>query len=183
MSDEQSPYAPPSAELTDTSSDEARAQITREEYINHEASIRSVGLLYYLAAVGGLLGGIGMLVAAPASEESVMVGIAVVYLALGVVMAFVGRGVRKLRRWVKIPVGFLSAIGLLGIPIGTLINGYILYLVFGKKGRFVFSDEYQAIIEQTPHIKYRTSIVIWLLLIIIFVGIVAAILIPLFAGT
>jgi hypothetical protein len=45
-----------------------------------------------------------------------------------------------------------------------LINGYILYLVFSQKGKTVFSDEYQAVIQQTPHIKYRTSIIIWILL-------------------
>jgi hypothetical protein len=43
----------------------------------------------------------------------------------------------------------------------------------------VFSDEYQAVIRQTPHIKYRTSIVVWicfgLLLLLLGAGILAAI--------
>ena len=43
----------------------------------------------------------------------------------------------------------------------------------------VFSDEYRAVIEQTPHIKYRTSIIVWivlgLLLLLIVFGIIGAI--------
>ena len=58
----------------------------------------------------------------------------------------------------------LSAIGLLGFPIGTLINGYILYLFLSKKGRTIFAPAYQDVIAATPHVKYRTSIVIWIFL-------------------
>jgi hypothetical protein len=47
----------------------------------------------------------------------------------------------------------LSGIGLLGFPIGTLINGYILYLFLSKKGRTVFAPEYQEVIEATPHVS------------------------------
>jgi len=37
----------------------------------------------------------------------------------------------------------------------------------------VFSEEYRAVIEQTPHIKYRTSIVVWVLLglVLLFIAI------------
>jgi hypothetical protein len=91
----------------------------------------------------------------------------------------VGTGLRRLKRWARIPVGILSGIGLIGFPLGTIINAYILYLVFGKKGVTVFSDEYRLVIEQTPHIKYKTSIVVWiflgLVLLLIVAGLVAAI--------
>jgi len=53
---------------------------------------------------------------------------------------------------------------LIGFPIGTLIHGYILYLYWGTKGRKVFSPEYKQIIAGTPHVKYKTSIIIWILL-------------------
>jgi hypothetical protein len=72
----------------------------------------------------------------------------------------------------------LSGVGLLGFPVGTLINGYILFLLFGRKGKTVFSEEYQVVIEQTPHIKYRTPLVVWILLgLVLFVigaGLIAA---------
>ncbi len=43
----------------------------------------------------------------------------------------------------------------------------------------IFSDEYNEIIRQTPEMKYRTSIVVWiflgLLLLLFAVGVIAAI--------
>ena len=49
----------------------------------------------------------------------------------------------------------------------------------GKKGNVVFSDEYQHVIEQTPHIVYKTSIIAWiflfLLIALIGFGLVAAV--------
>ena len=39
----------------------------------------------------------------------------------------------------------------------AIIPSYILFLLLSKKGSMVFSPEYQAIIERTPHIQYRTS--------------------------
>ena len=83
-----------------------------------------------------------------------------------------------MKKWARIPTGILSGIGLLAFPIGTLINAYVLYLIFSAKGKMVFSDEYRAVIEQTPHIKYRTSIIVWivlgLLLLLIAFGIFGA---------
>jgi len=102
-----------------------------------------------------------------------------VLLVMGTGLIWVGTGLRRLRKWARIPTGILSGIGLLGFPLGTLINGYILYLIFSQKGKTVFSEDYRAVIEQTPHIKYRTSIVVWVLLglvlLLIGVGIIAMI--------
>ena len=68
----------------------------------------------------------------------------------------------------------LAGFGLLGFPIGTLINAYILYLFLSKKGRTIYSPEYQEVIAATPHVKYRTSIVVWILLALVVVLIAAA---------
>ncbi len=98
-------------------------------------------------------------------------------LALGIAQFIVGAAVRKLKLWSRIGVGILSGIGLLGFPIGTLISGYILFLVFGKKGKMVFSAPYKDIIAATPHVKYKTSKVVWIILgvvlAVIALGIVA----------
>jgi hypothetical protein len=148
----------------------------RNEHLKHEASIRSVGILYYLGGIALIVMGMLGFAAGTGSSgriESTVFG--VIFLGLGVLQILVGTGIRRLQRWSRIPVGILSGIGLLGFPMGTLINGYILYLVFSKKGGVVFSDEYKAVIEQTPHIKYRTSIVVWILLALIVALIVFAI--------
>jgi hypothetical protein len=67
-------------------------------------------------------------------------------------------------------------LGLIGFPIGTLISVYFLYLLLSQKGAYVFSPEYAQVIAATPHIQYKTSIVVWiflgLLLVVIFLAIV-----------
>ena len=70
---------------------------------------------------------------------------------------FVGRGYQELSPWVRWPGGILSAIGLLGVPIGTLLNGYILFLMFSAKGRRILSPEYAELRARTPHIEFRRS--------------------------
>ncbi|WP_309397833.1 hypothetical protein [Cerasicoccus maritimus] len=147
----------------------------RQTHIKHEASLKSIGILYLLGGVLMILGSLGMLVGGFASSggemgpEGVgfMLGIAIFYLVMGTLMIFLAVGFRKLKRWVRIPSTIIAALGLLSFPIGTLINGYILYLIWSAKGKMVFSDEYKLIIEATPDIKYKTSPVVWVLLIIL----------------
>ena len=87
----------------------------------------------------------------------------------------IGRGLRRLASWVSWPVGVLSALGLLWVPLGTLLHGYALFVVLSRKGRNIRTEEYRDIVQRTPDIKYRTSWLILALLVIIVVGIVAAI--------
>ena len=49
------------------------------------------------------------------------------------------------------------AFGALFVGVLALIPGYALYLLIGSKGTMVFSREYRAIIERTPHIRHRMS--------------------------
>jgi len=64
--------------------------------------------------------------------------------------------------------------------VGTLINGYILWLVLSKKGRFILSKDYAAIVAATPHVKYRTSpwILVWIVVGAILLMILIAVLYP-----
>ena len=162
----------------------SRAEEIRKEFLNHEAAVRSIGTLYYIAAIIWIVGTIGFALT-PDDVGGTIVGavMIVVFLVLGVGVVAVGRGLRRLRRWVRIPVGVLSGLGLLGFPIGTLINGYILYLVFCKKGEMVFSGDYREVIDKTPHIRYRTSVLVWVVLGLILLLVVAAVIIPVFSGT
>jgi hypothetical protein len=119
------------------------AEQIRKDHIKHEASVKSVGFLYFLAAAFLILAGVGGLI----SGEGPNMVVGLVFAGLGI-----------------LPTAVLSGIGLIGFPLGTIINGYILYLVLCQKGRTVFSDEYKRVIEQTPHIKYKTSIIVWIFL-------------------
>ena len=154
---EGNPYAAPTADIGITYDDTQDAEAIRRRYLKHEANVKSIGLLYLLPAllffVLGIMQSISML--ATGIVFSVVTGalcIGMSFLFLAIAME-----IRKLRRWCTIPIGVLSGIGLLHIPIGTVINAYILWLVFCAKGRYVMSDEYQQVIAATPHIKYRTS--------------------------
>lgn len=140
------------------------AEDIRNEHIKHEASVKSVGILYFIGAFFLVFLGGMMLIArpGPGGLEATVTGVVLIGMA-GFQFA-TGLALRRLKRWARIVAGIFSGIGLLGFPLGTIINGFILYLLFSKKGKTVFSPEYQEVIAQTPHIKYRTSIVVWIAL-------------------
>jgi len=170
------PYAAPTAPVEDVSAN-AEAEAIRKAHINHEASIKAVGILYYLGGVGVTLAAIaGLMAANGAADAGRMVGL----LAVGVGGFFAGYGVRALRPWGRIVGCVLSVLGLLGFPVGTLINAYILYLYLSKKGRTIFAPEYQDVIAATPHVKYKTSIIVWIFLALIVALIAFALLAPMY---
>jgi len=94
-------------------------------------------------------------------------------LGLATFQFFLGHGLRTLKPWTRIPVAILSGLGMINIPIGTLFGGYILYLMLSEKGKIVFSEDYRRIIDATPHVKYRTPVLVLILgvLLILMIGI------------
>jgi hypothetical protein len=172
MSDAVNPYAAPTAPVEDVPAN-AEAEAIRKAHIKHEASIKSVGTLYFLGAILATLGGLFGLAGAPQAQGDLVAS--AVMLALGVAMFFVSWGVGRLRSWGRTAGCVLSGIGLIGFPIGTLINGAILYVFLSKKGRTIFSPEYQQVIAATPHVKYRTSWLTWAFLALIILVVLVAI--------
>jgi len=176
------PYAPPTARVSDVGDSPSEAETIRREHIKHEASIRSIGILYYLGGGILVLIAVGLIVAFSSRTEAtnsvaVLIG-AVFYLAVGVFMLFVAHAIRQLKGWARTASTVLAVIGLLGFPVGTLINVYILYLLHSAKGKRIFAPDYPAIVAATPSVKYRTSIVVWivlgLLVLVIAVALLAA---------
>ena len=164
-------WAPPQAEVKDVSvSGNPESPAIRRAHLNHEANIKAVGMLYYLAAAGLLLAAVILLIAAGSGNTAYNVGMAIACFAFFGLYSWLVRGLRAWKSSVKIPTGILAGLGLLGFPVGTLINGYILYLLFSQKGTMVFSDEYKQIIADTPDMKYRTSIIVWIFLALIVVA-------------
>jgi hypothetical protein len=182
MSSTVNPFAPPKAHVADIETANSDAERVRQEHIKRETSIRSVGLLYYIGGFFMVVAGIGLSVmafAAPgatqAPEATLLFILGPVYLGLGGLSLAVARGLRKLQPWARLVCIVLSALGLLGFPLGTLINGYILYLVLSAQGKRVFEDDYPAIVAATPHIKYRTSVVTWVVLGLLILAFAAVI--------
>ena len=170
MDAQDNPYASPTAELEYAEllpASHSEAEHIRRMYLKHEASVKSVGLLYYCSALFLAVGTLGVFIALLDEYAPAAFGLAALYLVLSVASFFVGRGLRQLDSRVRLPVGIFSGLGLLMFPMGTIINGYILYLVFSEKGRKVFSPGYREVMEQTPHIKYKSSMLALFLLALI----------------
>jgi cation transport ATPase len=173
---------------------DGEAELIRKEHLKTEASIKAVGTLYHLICVMATLSIYGMLSRGSFDRDALFLAILVVIVIL---FFFTAWGVRRFRPWARIVVASLSGIALLAyiatggavlfnggihaggdrvaMLVGVLINGSILRLMFCKKGRMVFSAPYREIITATPHIKYRTSKVVWILLgvlVVIFAGMV-----------
>lgn len=180
MTTDDNPFASPTADLAapvHASVSGSDAEFIRRKYLKHEASVQSVGYLYYFAAFVTGIASVGIALNVINEGGWLPLAMLVTYLALTAGLIYVGKGLRNLQPSVKLPVGILSGVGLIGLPIGTIINGYILYLVFSEKGKIVFSPGYREVIEQTPHIKYKTSILvsilIALLVAVVIVGLIA----------
>src|SRR5439155_25121322 len=109
----------------------------RKKHIGHEASVRGVALLYYFVSVFiGLTGLLSLVfVFVPVLGEASrlrFVIIAAFLIGLAALYATLARGIRRLKPWSRTPSTVLACIGLLGFLLGTLINGYILYLLHSE---------------------------------------------------
>lgn len=159
----------------------APAEQVRREHLKHEASIRTVGALQILAATLLLLPIFMELLAHlfgfPTSAANGVGGrinlvsaFPMTFLCLAILLLGLGFGLRRLNPYARIVSAVLAGIGLIGFPVGTLINGYILWLLFSRKGKRVFSEEYRRIRAETPHIRCRTPVWFWLLVALLIVG-------------
>jgi hypothetical protein len=179
---ESNPYAPPQVTILSAPRSEIEeAEAIRQEHIKVEATVKSVGTLYYLGAflVLGLSVALPILVT-PEDDRAETIGpIALTaFFLTGIAHLVLAYGLRRLRSWARWPTVVLSFIGLLGFPLGTLISALILANLLGKKAAMVFSPEYKDIIAATPHVKYKTSIIVkvfLVLLLLALIGIIAAV--------
>lgn len=173
------PYAPPVAtvEEADVGGD---AERIRREHLNVETNLKSFGLLQLFGGVVAVPGSMLLLVMAAAGEELDAEGllVAIALLVMGTLSLVSGFLLRKLSPSARVPATIVAVLGLLQVPVGTLINGWLLSLLHGPKGRRVLTDEYQQIILRTPHVKYRTSPVVWVVLALL----IGALLVGLFFG-
>jgi hypothetical protein len=158
----------------------------RRAHIAHEATLRSLGLLYYLGTIFlVLLAVITLYLGTPADIQAPLSDPLSAALALGgaLLLGLTGRGLRTLRPWARVPVMSLSTLGLFYFPMGTMICGYALYLVLCRQGQVVFSQGYQQVIEATPEIDYRTPWIAWLLFGLILLIMLSAAFGRLLSGT
>lgn len=174
------------------------AENLRKQYLPHEQEIFSFGTLFVFQGVLGLILALGLLVTlitgnaveAPSDMDPsaadayvsfinfILYAMLGVYLVAGIMSLLFGMGMRKLNLLGRIGGTILAVPGLFGFPLGTIIYGFLLYLLWGEKGKMVFSDKYKRAIHATPHIKAKTS-----LLIKILIGVLLLIMIPVVIGS
>ena len=160
------------------------AETIRRELLATETNIKSSAVLYGIAAFVITLLTLVVLFSprGPLDGGASFSEIAIICLLilLATFMWYCAIGMRQLKPSVRPWVITLSSIllltslvgfnpfGLVGFnPIGLLFNGFVLWLVVGNKGKRVLTHEYQEIIAATPHIKLKTSIIVWILLAIL----------------
>lgn len=177
ITNEAPPRAPASGDAT------SNAALIRHTHLNHEASIKAIGVLYIFAAfasIGMAIRAVAAAVTGATGATAEMLFILAIAVLLGGVQVVAGVGLRRMRKWVKAPVGAIATLGLFNFPVGSLLNAYVLYLVFSRKGAMVLSEKYAEVVRQTPHIKYKTSIVVWILLGLVVTAVAAALMSTLF---
>lgn len=175
------PYAPPQADLSVPQLSTNEDESIRQAHIKTEATVKSVGTLYYLGFFVLIASGVATLMAnssaAPEADSGVNLILSAAFIVIGVLQGVLAYGLRRLRSWSRWPTVVLSFIGLLAFPMGTLISALILSNTLGAKARMVFSEDYQRIIAATPQVKYKTSkvvVVLLVILVIILIGVIAA---------
>src|SRR5581483_2838450 len=182
MQPEQNPFAAPQvtgamdfATIPAVEGDLAQAESMRRMYLKHEASVKSIGWLYYLGSLGNL--GIAAVLVIGLSagrfdlggtSGTINIGLALLILAIGVLAFLTAGWLRKLDSRARMGVGIVSGFALLssftsGSFWPAVISIYILWLVFSEKGKVVFSDRYRDVMRLTPHIKYRSPV--WLMIL------------------
>ena len=151
-----------------TSRDEVEG--LRASHLRHEASIKTIGaLLWFGGIVFLIVAGVSFFVPDMVNSgtgESQALDVILGTLVIALLHFWLGSSLRRLDHSARYVTALLCVIGLLAIPIGTIINAYFLYLLFSAKGQMIFSDTYKEVILQTPNMKHRTSKILWIFLIL-----------------
>lgn len=166
------PYAAPLSAVADQA--ETGAEADRSLHLKHEASIGSAGWLFVLGGAALMLVALAMMLTLGTTQSRIRDVVMVLLLgAIGALQLVTGLALRKLKIWSRGVATVYCVLGLLAIPVGTLINGFILYLFFCAKGKRVFAPDYQEVIAATPHLKYKTSLLVWIIggLVLLLIGV------------
>lgn len=178
---DENPFASPQA-ADEVGRPDSEVEAIRREHLSHETAVRSIGSIYFLlffvfGLVALLILGPGVMAISGGNDVDIglfFCGIGLAAGALAGASFWIGMGLNRLNPSVRKPAIVATCIGLLAFPVGTLVCPYLLYLLLGKKGRRVLSDEYKQVVLATPHIEYRTPVGNWLLLALLVVALILA---------
>lgn len=126
----------------------------RAEHLRHETAILMMGRLYYVAGGCLLLAAIATVVLRQTGEG---LRIASFFAMLAAGHAFAAYLLRRLDARARYSASLMAVLGLMAIPIGTVLGAYLLYLVHAPKGRRVLSPEYRDVVAKTPEFQCRVA--------------------------
>ncbi len=126
----------------------------RAAHLHHETTVLMMGRLYYVAAACLLITAITIVVMRQNGEG---LRIASFFGMLAAGHAFAANMLLKLDARARFSASVMALVGLFAIPIGTILCGYLLYLVHSAKGRMILSPEYRDIVAKTPEFKCRVT--------------------------
>ena len=153
-----------------------------------------IAILHFVGGAFMLLGGAGLMIAASegkAEDRAGFVALGVGFLLFGLLSLVAGIGLWRMREWGRILQIVLAAIGLLGIPLGTIIS--ILLLVYFTRPHIKLLFSGRRLDQMTPEetavlaaagggaTSSASAVVIVIVIVFIgiaFIGILAAIAIP-----
>lgn len=155
-------YRSPDANLDEPSSpsiEQSEAEDFRVAHKSREYTIRFVGSLYLVLGFACLYAAwvVHRVVEYVPDEEFLREFMTWFFAGYGSALVLSGIGLRVLARWGQVGSIVVSVVGLANYPVGTVINGLVLWLMIGERGRTVFSRRYRDVIARTRHLDYRMS--------------------------
>lgn len=165
------------------------ASVTRKR----PAAITILAVLDIIGGILCLIAGIVVIGIHLAKESHQMDLFTAVFLGaflgiLGVVHLMIGVGLLRLKSWARMAQIVVSCVGLLNFPMGTIINGLILFYLFrpgmsalfsGRPSSAMTGDELAAIDAlQKSGAGVAIAIIVLMFVGVLFMGIIAAIAIP-----
>ncbi|WP_193213233.1 hypothetical protein [Luteolibacter marinus] len=142
----------------DDGSESADPLEVRREHLEHETAVRALGwllctggiLIFALTVIIGLEGVI--LHSSPGATFKLLIGFA------GASLPYVtGVGLRRLESWALPSAILFLFVGMLLVPIGTLLGGYGIGVLCCPRGHRILSGEYREIVARTPGVKWRVG--------------------------
>jgi hypothetical protein len=124
----------------------------------------------------GVFGVIGYLVAPSADEEALqgaglISGAGLLITGFGALSIRGGMGLRRLDPKHRALYTALVSLWLLSFSFLALVGLWALVLIHSPEGKIVLSPEYAEARRLTPHIRLRTSVVTWLALALVLLGV------------
>ena len=174
---EANPYQAPRADITPRLSEQEKERLA---HLRHETAIRSIGLFFYLAVIFTAPSAIGfsMRLSFDHSPESILLALSLILLTA--ILFITAYRLRRLDFRAKLPATVIALLLLIMVPIGTILGLFILYALHCKKGRRILSEDYRDILSATPDMPNQAPGIMWFFLLLIFILILAAVMIPMF---